>query len=252
MTEPAYPPRTWEATPETGRAGLPSIGAVDPAARARLTAGASGWATLAEPRLGLEPVTLVDGPLGLVSPTFDERDTSLLLPSGIALGATWDPDVVRTVAAAEASEARRKGFDAVYGPNLNLARTGLSGRTFEMLSEDPLLAGLLGAAFVQGMQGQGVASVPKHLVANDTETERQRMSSEVDDTALREVYLRPFELAVQAGAWALMAAYNRLNGVPCAANADLLDIVKAEWGFDGWSSPTTSPCTRPRPGSRRL
>ncbi|MEV0750744.1 glycoside hydrolase family 3 C-terminal domain-containing protein [Streptomyces sp. NPDC050273] len=233
MTEPAYPPRTWEATPETGRAGLPSIGAVDPAARARLTAGASGWATLAEPRLGLEPVTLVDGPLGLVSPTFDERDPSLLLPSGIALGATWDPDVVRTVAAAEASEARRKGFDAVYGPNLNLARTGLSGRTFEMLSEDPLLAGLLGAAFVQGMQGQGVASVPKHLVANDTETERQRMSSEVDDTALREVYLRPFELAVQAGAWALMAAYNRLNGVPCAANADLLDIVKAEWGFDG-------------------
>ncbi|MEU9060271.1 glycoside hydrolase family 3 C-terminal domain-containing protein [Streptomyces sp. NPDC048430] len=176
---------------------------------------------------------LVDGPLGLVSPTFDERETSLLLPSGIALGATWDPETVRRVAAAEASEAVRRGYDAVYAPNLNLARTGLSGRTFEMLSEDPVLAGVLGAAVVAGLQGQGVAAFPKHLVCNDTETARQQMSAEVDDTSLREVYLRPFELAVRAGAWGLMAAYNRLNGTPCAAHADLLEIVKGEWGFDG-------------------
>ncbi|MFF3500246.1 beta-glucosidase [Streptomyces sp. NPDC003247] len=233
MTDLAPQARDRDAVPASGRDGLPPLDAVDPAARARLTAGSSGWATLAEPDLGLRPVVLVDGPLGLVSPTFDERDTSLLLPSGIALGATWDPSTVRAVAAAEASEARRRGIDAVYAPNLNLARTGLSGRTFEMLSEDPLLAGLLGAAFVQGLQGQGVAAVPKHLVANDTETERQRMNSKVDDASLREVYLRPFELAVRAGAWALMTAYNRLNGVPCAASTELLDIVKGEWGFDG-------------------
>jgi beta-glucosidase len=200
---------------------------------AALTAGASGWSTVAEPAFGLRPVTLVDGPLGLVSPTFDERETSLLLPSGIALGATWDPERVRAVAAVQASEARRRGFDAVYGPNLNLARTGLSGRTFEMLSEDPLLAGVLGAAFVTGLQGQGVAAVPKHLVCNDTETARQRMSADVGDTALREVYLRPFEMAVRAGAWGLMAAYNRLNGTPCTAHAELLAVVKEEWGFDG-------------------
>ncbi|WP_431878588.1 beta-glucosidase [Amycolatopsis sacchari] len=208
-------------------------GALDPARKAALTAGETGYRTPAEPAVGLRPVYLVDGPLGLVSPTFDERDTSLLLPSGIALGATWDPDVVRSVAAAEGSEARSRGFDAVYAPNLNLARTGLSGRTFEMLSEDPLLAGVLGAAFVEGLQGQGVAAVPKHLVCNDTETERQRMSADVDDTALREVYLRPFEHAVRAGAWAMMTAYNRLNGTPCAAHAELLAIVKDEWGFDG-------------------
>ncbi|MEU0514861.1 glycoside hydrolase family 3 C-terminal domain-containing protein [Amycolatopsis sp. NPDC006125] len=208
-------------------------GALDTARKAALTAGETGYRTPAEPAAGLRPVHLVDGPLGLVSPTFDERETSLLLPSGIALGATWDPDVVRAVAATEGSEARRRGFDAVYAPNLNLARTGLSGRTFEMLSEDPLLAGVLGAAFVEGLQGQGVAAVPKHLVCNDTETERQRMSADVDDTALREVYLRPFEHAVRAGAWALMAAYNRLNGTPCAAHAELLAIVKEEWGFDG-------------------
>ncbi|WP_020423122.1 glycoside hydrolase family 3 protein [Amycolatopsis sp. ATCC 39116] len=208
-------------------------GALDTARKAALTAGETGYRTPAEPAAGLRPVHLVDGPLGLVSPTFDERETSLLLPSGIALGATWDPDVVRAVAATEGSEARRRGFDAVYAPNLNLARTGLSGRTFEMLSEDPLLAGVLGAAFVEGLQGQGVAAVPKHLVCNDTETERQRMSADVDDTALREVYLRPFEHAVRAGAWALMTAYNRLNGTPCAAHAELLAIVKEEWGFDG-------------------
>ncbi|MFK0121079.1 glycoside hydrolase family 3 protein [Streptomyces sp. NPDC090994] len=205
----------------------------DLSSAAALTAGASGWSTVAEPALGLRPVTLVDGPLGLVSPTFDERETSLLLPSGIALGATWDPEVVRAVAAVQASEARRRGFDAVYAPNLNLARTGLSGRTFEMLSEDPLLAGVLGAAFVTGLQGQGVAAVPKHLVCNDTETARQRMSADVGDTALREVYLRPFEMAVRAGAWGLMAAYNRLNGTPCTAHAELLAVVKEEWGFDG-------------------
>jgi beta-glucosidase len=206
---------------------------LDPARRAELTAGETGWSTVPAPEVGLRPVVLVDGPLGLVSPTFDERDTSLLLPCGTALGATWDAAVVRSVAAAEASEARRRGHDGVYAPNLNLARTGLSGRTFEMLSEDPQLAGVLGAAFVQGVQGQGVASFPKHLVCNDTETERQRMSATVDPVTLREVYLRPFELAVAAGAWGVMTAYNGLNGVPCAEDAALLGVLKDEWGFDG-------------------
>ncbi|MFH8805393.1 beta-glucosidase [Streptomyces sp. NPDC017936] len=232
MTAPEHQPHAGRPDQPTGP-DLPPPSAIAPAARAALTAGRSGWQTLPEAELGLQPIAMVDGPLGLVSPAFDERDTSLLLPCGIAVGATWDPAVARSVAAAEASEARRRQFDAIYSPNLNLARTGLSGRTFEMLSEDPLLAGLLGAAVVSGIQDQGVASVPKHLVANDTETARQHMSSQVDDTALREVYLRPFELAVQAGAWALMTAYNRLNGVACAANAELLDIVKKEWGFDG-------------------
>ncbi|SFT07921.1 glycoside hydrolase family 3 protein [Saccharopolyspora flava] len=199
----------------------------------RVTAGETGATTLPESSLGLDRMYLVDGPSGLVSPTFDERDTSLLLPSGIALGATWNPEVVGAVASAQACEARRRGFDAIYAPNLNLARTGLSGRTFEMLSEDPVLAGTLGAAFVAGVQQHGVASFPKHLVCNDTETERQRMSAEVDEVSLREVYLRPFEMAVRAGAWGVMAAYNRLGGTPCCEHPELLRILKGEWGFDG-------------------
>ncbi len=211
-----------------------ALQALGPQRRAELTAGASGWSTVAAPEVGLAAMVMGDGPLGLVSHTFDERDTALLLPCGTALGATWDPERVAAVALAQASEALRRGYAAVYSPNLNLARTGLSGRTFEMYSEDPELAGLLGAAFVTAMQSQGVASCPKHLVANDTETERQRMSAQVDERTLREVYLRPFELALRgAGAWAVMAAYNRLNGVPCTAHPELLAVVKEEWGWDG-------------------
>ncbi|GAB2965561.1 beta-glucosidase family protein [Streptomyces heilongjiangensis] len=201
--------------------------------RAGLTAGETGWSTRAAPEIGLSPMLLGDGPLGLVSPTFDERETAFLLPCGTALGATWDPDVVRAVGLVQGSQALRRGYGGVYAPNLNLARTGLSGRTFEMYSEDPLLAGVLGAALVRGLQSQGVAACPKHLVCNDTETERQRMNATVDEATLREMYLRPFEMAVEGGAWMLMTAYNGVNGVPCAAHADLLRIVKEEWGFDG-------------------
>ncbi|MFC8361290.1 glycoside hydrolase family 3 protein [Streptomyces griseorubiginosus] len=201
--------------------------------RAELTAGETGWSTVAAPEIGLSPMLLGDGPLGLVSPTFDERETAFLLPCGMALGATWDPDVVRAVGLVQGSQAIRRGYSGVYAPNLNLARTGLSGRTFEMYSEDALLAGVLGTALVGGLQSQGVAACPKHLACNDTETERQRMSATVDEATLREVYLRPFEMAVAGGAWMLMTAYNRVNGVPCAAHADLLRIVKEEWEFDG-------------------
>lgn len=220
-------------TPRLDELASAALQRLDLRQRAALTAGASGWSTVAAPDAGLQPMLMGDGPLGLVSPTFDERDTAFLLPCGTALGATWDVDVVRSVALLQGSEALRRGYAAVYAPNLNLARTGLSGRTFEMYSEDPLLAGVLGAAFVAGLQSQGVAACPKHLVANDTETERQRMSATVDEVTLREVYLRPFELAVRAGAWMLMTAYNRLNGVPCAASPELLRIIKEEWGFDG-------------------
>lgn len=201
--------------------------------RARLTAGANAWSTHSEPGIGLHPMLLGDGPMGLVSVRFDERDTASLLPGGIALAASWDPNIVRAVALVQGSEALRRGYSAVYAPNLNLARTGLSGRTFEMYGEDPYLAGILGATFVRGMQSQGVAACPKHLVCNDTETERQRMNVKVDETALREVYLRPFELALGAGAKMVMAAYNRVNGVPATEQADIFRILRNDWGWDG-------------------
>jgi beta-glucosidase len=212
---------------------LAALALLDARQRAGLTSGTAPRATTPAPPAGLSAMVLGDGPLGLVSPTFDERDTALLLPCGTALAATWDPGIVRAVGRVLGSEAARRGFHGVFAPNINLPRTGLSGRSFEMWSEDPLLTGMLAAEFAGGVQSQGVAACPKHLVCNDTETERQRMSASVDEASLREVYLRPFEIVLKSGAWMVMAAYNRLNGIPCTEHAGLFGILKREWGWDG-------------------
>lgn len=221
-------------TPDIEDLGSQALELLDTRQRATLTAGGNAWSTRGNAKIGLSPMLMVDGPLGLVSPTFDERESAFLIPGGLALGATWDEDVVRAVGTLLGAQARERGYAAVFAPNLNLARTGLSGRTFEMFSEDAFLTGLLGASFVRGVQSQGVAACPKHLVCNDTETERQSMSATVDQVTLREVYLKPFEMALRDGrAWMVMAAYNRLNGEPCTQNEDLLGVLKGEWGWDG-------------------
>ena len=202
-------------------------------AAARLTGGLNGWSTTAAPELGVEAVVMVDGPLGLVSRGLDERDTSSLLPSGTALAATWDLQVVNDVGLLMGAEAVERGVDVVLGPNVNIPRTPLSGRAFEMYSEDPWLSGLLATAWSAGLQQQGIGVCAKHLVGNDTETERRFMNAQIGPTALREVYLRPFEMLVEAGVEMILMAYNRVNGTHCAENADLIDIVKNEWNFDG-------------------
>ncbi|HZW41555.1 MAG TPA: glycoside hydrolase family 3 C-terminal domain-containing protein, partial [Agromyces sp.] len=162
-----------------------------------------------------------------------ERDPSLNLPSGTALAASWDTALARRYGAAAASEARRKGVDVVLGPTINLHRSPLGGRHFECFSEDPWLSGELGAAYVEGMQEQGVAATPKHYVANDSETDRFTVDVRVDERSLRELYLLPFERAVEAGAWAIMSSYNSVNGVTMSEN-DLLETpLNSEWGFDG-------------------
>ena len=202
-------------------------------AAARLTGGLNGWSTTAAPELGVEPVVMVDGPLGLVSRGLDERDTSSLLPSGTALAATWDLQVVTEVGLLMGAEAVEREVDVVLGPNVNIPRTPLSGRAFEMFSEDPWLSGVLATAWSAGLQQQGIGVCAKHLVGNDTETERRFMNAQIGPVALREVYLRPFEMLVEAGVEMILMAYNRVNGVHCAENADLIDIVKNEWAFDG-------------------
>ena len=202
-------------------------------AAARLTGGLNGWSTTAAPELGVDAVVMVDGPLGLVSRGLDERDTSSLLPSGTALAATWDPQVVTEVGLLMGAEAAEREVDVVLGPNVNIPRTPLSGRAFEMYSEDPWLSGVLAAAWSSGLQQQGIGVCAKHLVGNDTETERRFMNAQIGPTALREVYLRPFEMLVEAGVEMILMAYNRVNGTHCAENADLIDIVKNEWNFDG-------------------
>ena len=198
-----------------------------------LTAGAAMWKSVAVPEAGIPSFTMGDGPMGIASGNVDERDVSLLSPCATALGASWDVEVARKVGSVVGSDAVARGIDAVLAPNLNLARSPLAGRAFEYFSEDPLLAGVLGAAWIAGLQSTGTGAVPKHLVCNDSETGRDYVNVRVDERTLREVYLLPFELAAEAGCAGMLAAYNKVNGNWCSESAHVLtDIVKGEWGFD--------------------
>jgi beta-glucosidase len=201
--------------------------------KAALVQGADFWTTIPLPEIGLRAMTLSDGPAGVRGPRWDEREPSLNLPSSSALAASWDVALAYRYGAAAASEARRKDVDVVLGPTINLHRSPLGGRHFECLSEDPELTGGLGAAYIRGMQDNGVAATPKHFVANDSETDRFTVDVRVDERPLRELYLAPFERAVEAGAWALMSAYNSVDGVTMTENDLLEDPLNSEWGFDG-------------------
>jgi beta-glucosidase len=201
--------------------------------KAALVQGADFWTTVPLPEIGLRAMTLSDGPAGVRGPRWDEREPSLNLPSGSALAASWDVDLAYRYGAAAAYEARRKGVDVVLGPTINLHRSPLGGRHFECFSEDPELTAELAAAYVRGLQDNGVAATPKHYVANDSETERFTVDVRVDERALRELYLAPFERAVEAGAWSIMSSYNAVDGVTMTEN-DLLETpLNSEWGFDG-------------------
>lgn len=202
--------------------------------KVRLLTGGTFWSTVALPNIGLSAMILSDGPSGVRGEHWDERDPSLNLPNGTALAASWDPALASRYGAVSAGEARRKGVHVVLGPTINLHRSPLGGRAFECFSEDPLLSGRMAAAYVEGVQRHGVAATPKHYVANDFETERLTASVEVSERVLRELYLAAFEPpVVEAGAWAVMSAYNQVNGVTMTEN-DLLETpLNSEWGFDG-------------------
>ena len=203
------------------------------------------------PKIGLRAMTLSDGPAGVRGPRWDEREPSLNLPSGSALGASWDADLAYRYGAAAASEARRKDVDVVLGPTINLHRSPLGGRHFECFSEDPELTAGLAAAYVAGLQDNGVAATPKHYVANDSETDRFTVDVRPGERALRELYLAPFERAVEAGAWALMSAYNAVDGVTMTENDLLEDPLNSEWGFDGVVDLGLDSGAQPRLRSRR-
>ena len=202
--------------------------------RAGLTSGTDAWHAGGADSIGLGPMLTLDGPNGVRGPVFPPGSSATCTPCGTGLGATWDVDLVAEVAARIGLEAKRAGVHYMLGPVLNLVRSPLGGRDFEGYSEDPLLTAELAVAYVAGMQSQAVAACPKHLVANDSETHRRTVNCIVDERALREVYLLPFEAVARAGAWSMMAAYNRLNGVHGTENGPLIhDIVRDEWGWDG-------------------
>ncbi|MFD8174887.1 glycoside hydrolase family 3 C-terminal domain-containing protein [Streptomyces sp. NPDC059709] len=209
------------------------LGKLTPRARALLLTGATTWRTKAEPAVSLRELVMSDGPAGVRGQAWDERITSVLLPSASALAATWDEALVERLGGLLAAEARRKGVDVLLAPTLNLHRSPLGGRHFECLSEDPELTGRIGAALIRGVQAHGVAATAKHYVANDSETDRLTVDVRVGERALREVYLAPFEAAVAAGVRLVMAGYNAVNGTTMTASALLTDPLKSEWGFDG-------------------
>lgn len=202
--------------------------------KVRLVSGETSWTTYADPAIGLRPIVMSDGPVGVRGLTWDERDTAQTVPSPTAMAASWDTGLVRRLARLLAGEARRKGVDVLLAPTVNLHRTPRGGRHFECFSEDPLLTARIGAAYVEGLQSAGVAGTPKHFVANDSETERHTYSAQIEPRPLRELYLWPFEEILRdARPWLVMAAYNAVNGPTMTENPLLDDVLKGEWGFDG-------------------
>ena len=205
--------------------------------KASLTAGVDRWHTAAIPRLGIPSVKLTDGPNGARGETEDHLSVtpSLCIPTGTALGATWDPELVAEAAAAVARQALDKGARVLLAPTVNLHRHPLWGRNFEAFSEDPVLTARLAVAYIRGVQTLGVAATVKHLVGNESEFERNTASSEIDERTLRELYLLPFEHAVKlAGVLCLMTSYNPVNGRHVPDDPVLLgEILRREWGFDG-------------------
>jgi beta-glucosidase len=202
--------------------------------KAVLTGGSDSWHTTAVERLGIPALKVTDGPNGARGDAVSGA-TAACFPVGVALAASWDPDLLARIGGALAEEARSKQASVLLGPTVNIHRTPLGGRNFECYSEDPHLTGTLATAFIRGLQGAGVGASLKHLVANDSEFERMTISSDVDERTLREIYLRPFEMAVaDADPWTIMGSYNRLNGVHACENRWLLtDVLRTEWGWDG-------------------
>ena len=182
--------------------------------KASLTAGADLWHTRRSRAWAFRRSCSRDGPSGARGTSLAEGPSSASFPCGTALAATWNPELVERVGAAIAEDARTKGANVLLGPTMNLHRTPLGGRNFECYSEDPHLSARTAVAFIRGVQSRGVAACAKHFAANDSEFERMSISSEVGERALRELYLAPFEASVrEAGAWSVMSAYNKLNGV---------------------------------------
>jgi len=199
--------------------------------------GLDMWHTRPNDRLGIPKMKVTDGPNGARGDGLMGTGASTAcIPSGAALGATWDPELVERLGEILGDEAVAKKAHVLLAPTINLHRSPKGGRNFECYSEDPILTGRLAAAFVRGVQSRGVATTAKHFVANDSEFERNSIDTQVDERTLRENYLVPFEHAVKdGGAWGIMSAYNRLNGTFCSEHEWLLTtVLREEWGFDGF------------------
>jgi beta-glucosidase len=211
-----------------------------------MLSGADWMQTVSNPRLGIPSIKMADGPLGIRSwagpsamtggMTAKMQVTSTAFPSGVAMAATWDTELVQEQGQAIGQEVKALGRDMILGPTVNINRTPLWGRNFEGYGEDPYLTSRLAVAYIKGVQGEGVIATVKHFAANNQEFERHRVNAKVDERALNEIYFPAFKAAVEeASVWSVMSAYNKLNGVYCAENPFLLkDMLQEHWHFKGF------------------
>ena len=183
-------------------------------------------------RLGIPAFKLADGPLGVAS--WGEFGKATAFPAALALAASWNRDLANRVGDAYGQEWRARGIHFLLAPGVNIYRASKGARNFEYLGEDPYLSSEMVVPFIKGVQARGVIATVKHFAANDQEYDRYRVSSEVSERPLHEIYLPPFKAAVQkADVKAVMTGYNPLYGVYCTENKDLIDILKKDWGFKG-------------------
>lgn len=217
-----------------------SLAGLSLAEKVALTSGRDFWTTKGVP--GIPSIMLTDGPHGVRKQRggsdhlgIADSVPATCFPPAVALGSSFDAQLLERVGVALGEEARAEGVGVLLGPGINIKRSPLCGRNFEYLSEDPLVSGILGSALVRGLQSQGVGASLKHFAANNQETDRMRVSADIEERPLREIYLRGFQRVVEdAKPWTVMCSYNRLNGVYTSQNPWLLtSVLRDDWGFDG-------------------
>ncbi|MEP7762685.1 glycoside hydrolase family 3 C-terminal domain-containing protein [Sanguibacter sp. 25GB23B1] len=210
--------------------------------KASMTSGRDFWTTQPVERAGVPSIMVADGPHGLRKQPESADNLGIggsvpatCFPTATALASTWDTTLLRRVGEALGRETRANDVAVLLGPGINIKRSPLCGRNFEYFSEDPVVSGNLAAALVQGIQSQGVGTSLKHFAVNNQETDRMRVSADVDERTLREIYLSGFERVVtQAAPWTVMCSYNKINGTYASQNRWLLtEVLRDEWGFDG-------------------
>ena len=212
------------------------------AEKAALTSGSSFWYTAPVERLGIPRIMVSDGPHGLRAQPGEGDHVGIggslpatCFPTASAVASAWNPQLLYRIGQALAQEARACNLSVILGPGINIKRSPLCGRNFEYFSEDPFLAGELAVGIVDGIQSRGVGTSVKHYAANNQETDRLRVDAQVDERALREIYLPAFERVVTGSQpWTMMCAYNKVNGLSASENSWLLTtVLREEFGFEG-------------------
>lgn len=199
-----------------------------------LLSGKNMWETADIPRLGIRSLKTSDGPAGVRGSRWTDGTHTTYIPCGISLAATFDPDLIQRVGKILGREAKTKGAHVLLAPTMNISRSPFGGRNFENFGEDPYLTGVMASSYIEGVQSEGVGACMKHYVANDMETRRFNMDEQIDERTLREIYLKPFEMALEVDPWTVMTAYPKINGEHADTSRFLVyDILRREWGYDG-------------------